>query len=77
MCTVVAEKGGNKWWKMGEILRLREKKMPLDVRIGLNFYRIPSSKTPFKAKRRRLRLQAFKRTDWTDGTCDYYPTIKA
>nr|XP_046258140.1 zinc finger protein 436-like [Scatophagus argus] len=32
----------------------------------LHFYRIPSPKTPFDAKRRRLWLQAIKRTDWGD-----------
>ncbi|XP_057195611.1 uncharacterized protein LOC130557658 isoform X3 [Triplophysa rosa] len=33
---------------------------------GLHFYRIPSSRKPFEAKRRSLWLQAIKRTDWTD-----------
>ncbi|KAM3605816.1 uncharacterized protein V6R79_005171 [Siganus canaliculatus] len=31
---------------------------------GLHFYRIPSTKTPFDAERRRLWLDAIKRTDW-------------
>ncbi|XP_051276589.1 zinc finger protein 3 homolog isoform X3 [Dicentrarchus labrax] len=33
---------------------------------GLHFYRIPSTNTPIEAERRRLWLQAIRRSDWTD-----------
>ncbi len=32
----------------------------------IHYYRIPSTKTPLEAERRRRWLQAIRRTDWTD-----------
>uniref|UniRef100_A0A8C4F5V6 Uncharacterized protein n=1 Tax=Dicentrarchus labrax TaxID=13489 RepID=A0A8C4F5V6_DICLA len=42
---------------------------------GLHFYRIPSTNTPIEAERRRLWLQAIRRSDWTDEIISH-ETIK-
>lgn len=50
----------------------KRKNFLLDVRIGMQKKRVF-----IEAKCRHLWLQAIEQTDWTDETCNYFPTFRA